>query len=51
LKNKTMKKILLAFLFLPLVNFAQQLADGIYVKFITNKGEILCQLEYQKVPL
>ena len=46
-----MKNILFAFLFVPLINFAQQLADGIYVKFSTSKGEILCQLEYQKVPM
>ncbi|MFM8596487.1 MAG: peptidylprolyl isomerase [Flavobacteriales bacterium] len=46
-----MKKLLFAFIFLPFVQFAQQLADGIYVKFTTNKGEILCQLEYQKVPM
>lgn len=46
-----MKKILFAFIFLPFIHFAQQLADGIYVKFTTSKGEILCQLEYQKVPM
>jgi cyclophilin family peptidyl-prolyl cis-trans isomerase len=29
----------------------QKLNDGIYAKFITEKGEILCMLEYKKTPL
>ena len=29
----------------------QKLHDGIYAKFITDKGEILCILEYKKTPL
>lgn len=35
------------------VNLAQstKLADGIYVKFTTSKGDIICQLEYKKVPM
>ncbi len=28
-----------------------QLAEGMYAKFSTDKGEILCKLEYQKTPL
>ncbi|NBX38142.1 MAG: peptidylprolyl isomerase [Flavobacteriia bacterium] len=27
------------------------MADGLYVKFNTSKGEIICQLEYKKVPM
>jgi cyclophilin family peptidyl-prolyl cis-trans isomerase len=30
---------------------ASKLADGLYVKFSTSKGEIICQLEYKKVPM
>ena len=29
----------------------QKLHDGIYAKFTTDKGEILCILEYKKTPL
>ena len=29
----------------------QKLNDGIYAKFNTEKGEILCVLEYKKTPL
>jgi cyclophilin family peptidyl-prolyl cis-trans isomerase len=29
----------------------QKLQDGIYAKFITEKGEILCLLEFKKTPL
>jgi FKBP-type peptidyl-prolyl cis-trans isomerase len=29
----------------------EQLKDGLYAKFDTEKGEIICQLEYQKTPL
>ncbi len=28
-----------------------KLEDGLYAKFITNKGDILCVLEYEKTPL
>jgi len=28
-----------------------KLADGMYAKFITNKGEITCALEYEKTPI
>ncbi len=27
------------------------LADGLYAKFITNKGDITCQLEFEKTPI
>jgi cyclophilin family peptidyl-prolyl cis-trans isomerase len=39
--------------FLTCSFFAQNtmLAEGLYVKFNTTKGEILCQLEYKKVPM
>ncbi|MEN9699079.1 MAG: hypothetical protein RLZZ301_277 [Bacteroidota bacterium] len=48
-----MKKFLLTLLAFPFVLQAQKtsLPDGIYAKFNTNKGEIICQLEYQKVPM
>jgi len=49
-----MKSILLSvFSFITCCIFAQtpKLADGLYVKFNTSKGEILCQLEYKKVPM
>lgn len=29
----------------------QQLQDGLYVKFDTTKGEIICSLEFEKTPL
>ena len=29
----------------------KKLADGMYAKFITNKGEIVCTLEYEKTPI
>ena len=28
-----------------------QLADGLYAKFVTDKGDILTSLEFQKTPL
>jgi len=28
-----------------------KLADGMYAKFVTNKGEIICALEYNKTPI
>ncbi len=28
-----------------------KLKDGLYAKFLTTRGEILCQLEYEKTPL
>lgn len=50
-----MKKIftILAIALINLVSFAQHkdLQPGIYAEFNTNKGVILCQLEYQKVPM
>jgi len=51
-----MKKLLLTLLILPFANmsFAQhatEMADGIYARLITNKGIIVCQLEYQKTPM
>ena len=49
-----MKSILLSvFSFITCCFFAQtpKLADGLYVKFNTSKGEIICQLEYKKVPM
>ena len=29
----------------------KKLADGMYAKFVTNKGEITCELEYEKTPI
>lgn len=29
----------------------KKLADGMYAKFVTNRGEIICELEYVKTPL
>ena len=28
-----------------------KLADGMYAKFVTNKGDITCQLEFEKTPI
>lgn len=46
-------KSLMTFLlcFLTFGSFAQDLGEGIYSKFETDKGDIILQLEYQKVPL
>ncbi len=30
---------------------AKSLGDGLYAKFITDKGDIVCRLEYEKTPL
>ena len=51
-----MKKFLFTLLFLPFAAslFAQnavEIADGIYARLVTNKGIIVCQLEYQKTPM
>ncbi len=43
--------------FLLLISFGDtvmaesKLADGLYAKFITEKGDIICKLEYQKTPI
>ncbi len=29
----------------------KKLADGMYAKFVTNKGDIICELEYVKTPI
>lgn len=49
-----MKQIVILLLMVLMgASFAQapKLADGLYVKFATNKGDIICQLEYKKVPM
>jgi len=56
LKNNTMKKLLFALFLFPFSSLfhAQQqteMPDGIYAQFTTNKGIIICQLEYQKTPM
>jgi len=30
---------------------AKKLTDGLYAKFITNKGDIVCKLEFEKTPI
>lgn len=51
-----MKKLLVTLLFLPFAGIlnaqnAVEPENGIYARFITNKGIIVCQLEYQKTPM
>jgi cyclophilin family peptidyl-prolyl cis-trans isomerase len=51
-----MKKLLFTLLFLPFTGLLQaqkveEIQDGIYARFITNKGIIVCQLEYDKTPM
>lgn len=43
--------ILLFFITFSVTSFAQKLPKGIYAKLNTQKGEILLNLEYKKVPL
>lgn len=48
---------LIALLFIISISFGEsvmaenKLADGLYAKFVTDKGDIVCLLEYQKTPL
>jgi cyclophilin family peptidyl-prolyl cis-trans isomerase len=51
-----MKKLLITLFILPFSGLlhaqqATETADGIYARFVTNKGTIVCQLEYQKTPM
>lgn len=51
-----MKKLLFTLLFLPFAGLlhaqhASEIEDGIYARLSTNKGTIVCQLEYQKTPM
>ncbi len=34
-----------------LVEKKSELADGLYAKFVTSRGDILCMLEFEKTPL
>lgn len=44
---------LLIFLFTCLITWSQKpkMADGVYALFVTSKGKIYCQLEYEKTPM
>jgi peptidyl-prolyl cis-trans isomerase A (cyclophilin A) len=51
-----MKKLLFTLLLLPFTGLlhaqkVEEIQDGIYARFITNKGIIVCQLEYDKTPM
>jgi peptidylprolyl isomerase len=51
-----MKKLLFTLLLLPFAGFlhaqhATEIEDGMYARFTTSKGIIVCQLEYQKTPM
>src|SRR5690606_32376471 len=48
-----MKKLLFVFLLLiGFISIAQEeYGDGVYAVFKTTKGEIICRLEYKKVPM
>ena len=45
--------LLLAFVCLSIALFAQKpkMTNGIYALFVTDKGKIYCQLEYEKAPM
>lgn len=51
-----MKKLLFTLLLLPFAGTlnaqkVEEIQDGIYARFITNKGIIVCQLAYQNTPM
>ena len=45
--------LFLAFVLSSFLVFGQKpkMEDGVYALFITNKGKIYCQLEYEKTPM
>lgn len=45
--------LILAFVFSSLAVFSQKpkMSDGMYAMFVTSKGKIYCQLEYEKTPM